>query len=240
MHPKYGAMVALRAAHIAGRADRKIEKPVRSELQNLPAVMPLGRQPVGDDHGSGRVVQSGLDVVEAEDGADGRHVERSVAERDPARHPQPRCGFAHALAAPVTVFVGHCEDAPFPAGADKKGAFLAPGHLPSVGDFREGLDDEALREMDGGEAIVLDRPDRPEESGGEKQGQDESSHDPTHMWEALRLPIYRGKPAMFRRHPSASAIKASTCRRAGASLDPRALYRRAASTMIRPRPRRSK
>ena len=63
-----------------------------------------------------------------------------------------------------------------------------PGHLPCIGDFREGLDDEALREMDGGEAIILDRPDRAEESGGEKQGQDESSHDPTHMWEARRLP----------------------------------------------------
>ena len=158
------------------------------EFQHLPAVMPVGRQPVGDDHGSGRIVQSRLDVVEAEDGADGRHIERPVAERDPARHPQPRCDFAHALAAPVTVFVGHCEDASFPAGADEKGAFLAPGHLPCIGDFREGLDDEALREMDGGEAIILDRPDRAEESGGEKQGQDESSHDPTHMWEARRLP----------------------------------------------------
>ena len=69
---------------------------------------------------------------------------------------------------------------------------------------------------------------------------------------------------MFRRHPSASTIDASTCRRAlvppstvvrrvradedlpGARRrsdptdDPWALYRRAASTMIRLRPRRSK
>ena len=68
---------------------------VRPEpVQHLPAVMPLGRQPVGDNHGSGRIVQSRLDVVEAEDNADGRHVERPVAERDPAPEQQltPRQG----------------------------------------------------------------------------------------------------------------------------------------------------
>ena len=137
MHPKDGAVVALRAAHIARRADREIEKAVWPELQHLPAVMPLGRQPVGDDRRGRRIVQSRLDVVEAEDGADGRHVERPVAERDPARHPQPRCDLAHALAAAVAVFVGHREDPSFPAGADEEGAFLAPGHLPCIGDFRE-------------------------------------------------------------------------------------------------------
>ena len=156
------------------------------ELQHLPAVMPVGRQPVGDDHGSGRIVQSGLDVVEAEDGADGRHVEGSVAERDPARHSQPRCDLAHALATTVAVFVGHREDAPFPAGAHEEGAFLAPGHLPCIGDFRDGLDDEALREMDGGEAIVLLSGGGDEESGAEQQGQDEGSHDRSHMWGSRR------------------------------------------------------
>ena len=68
---------------------------------------------------------------------------------------------------------------------------------------------------------------------------------------------------MFRRHPGTRAIDASTCRRAGAPStvfrsiradddlpgarrrsdpadDPWTLYRRAASTTIRPRPRRSK
>ena len=181
MHPKDGAVVAFRAAHIARRADRKIEKTVRSELQHLPAVMPVGRQPVGDDHGSGRVAQSRLNLVEAEDGVDRRHVERPVAERDPARHPQPRCDLAHALATTVAVFIGHCEDAPFPAGADEEGAFLPPGHLPCIGDFREGLDDEALREMDGGEAIVPFCSGGAEESGAEQQRQDEGFHDPTHM-----------------------------------------------------------
>ena len=151
-----------------GAPDGKIEKPVRPELQHLPTVMPLGRQPVGDDRGSGRVVQPGLDVVEAKDSADGRHVEGSVAERDPARHSQPRCDLAHALAAAVAVFICHCEDAPFPAGADEEGAFLPPGHLPCIGDFREGLDDEALREMDRGEAIVLLSRGGDEESDAEQ------------------------------------------------------------------------
>ena len=149
--------------------------------------MPVGRQPVRDDHRGRRVVQSRFDVVEAEDGADGRHVERPVAERDPARHPEPRCDLPHTLAAAIAVFVGHREDAPFPAGTDEKGAFLAPGHLPCIGDFREGLDDEPLREMDGGEAIVPLCSGGAEESGAEQQGQDDGSHDPTHMREARRL-----------------------------------------------------
>ena len=264
MHPKNAAVVTLRAAHVARRADRKIEKPVRSELQHLPAVMPLGRQPVGDDYGSGRVVQPGLDVVEAEDGADGRHVERPVAERDPARHPQPRCDLAHALAAAVAVFVGHREDAPFPAGADEEGAFLAPGHLPCVGDFREGLDDEALRQMDGGEAIVLLCPGGDEETDAEQQGQDDGSHDRTHMWGSRRLsqcaePSRRCSGAIPAQDRSKQALAQGPVllstvvrrvradddlpgagRRSDPADDPWTLYRRAALTMIRPRPRRSK
>ena len=128
-HPKDGAVVARRATHIARRADREVETAVWPEFQHLPAVMPVGRQPVGDDHGSGRIVQSRLDVVEAEDGADGRHVERPVAERNPTRHPQPRCDLAHALAAAVTVSVGHREHAPFPAGragTPRRGATGSP------------------------------------------------------------------------------------------------------------------
>ena len=264
MHPKDGAVVALRAAHIARRADREIEKAVRSELQHLPAVMPLRRQPVGDDRGSGRVVQPGLDVVEAEDGADGRHVERPVAERDPARHPQPRCDLAHTLAAAVAVFVGHREHAPFLAGADEEGALLAPGHLPCIGDCREGLDDEAFREMDGGEAIVPLCPGGDEESGAEQQGQNDGSHDPTHMREARRrsqctepsrrcsgaIPAQgRSKQALAQgpvllstvvRRVRADDDLPGAGRRSDPADDPWTLYRRAASTTIRPRPRRSR
>ena len=264
MHPKDSAVDALRAAHVARRADRKIEKPVRSELQHLPAVMPLRRQPIGDDRGSGRVVQPGLDVVEAEDGADGRHVERPVAECDPARHPQPRCDLAHALAAAVAVFVGHRKDATFPAGADEEGAFLTPGHLSCIGDFREGLDDEALREMDGGEAIVLLSRGGDEESHAEQQGQDDGSHDPTHMREARHRsqcteasrPCSGAIPAQGRstqalaggpvppsavvRNVRADDDLPGAGRRSDPADDPWTLYRRAGSTTIRPRPRRSR
>ena len=263
-HPKDGAVVALRAAHIARRADREVEKAVWPEFQHLPAVMPVGRQPVGDDHGSRRGVQSRFDVVETEDGADGCHVEGSVVERDPARHPESRCDLAHALATTVAVFIGHREHAPFPAGADEEGAFLAPGHLPCIGDFREVLDDEALREMDGGEAIVLLCRGGDEESNAEQQGQDDGSHDLTHIWGSRRLSQCTEAsrrcsgtiPAQGRsmqtlagglvphstvvRRVRADEDLPSARRRSDPTDDPWPLYRRAASTMIQPRPRRSK
>ena len=226
--------------------------------------MPVGRQPVRDDHRDRRVVQSRLDVVEAEDGADGCHEEGPVVERGPARHPEPRCDLAHALAMTVAVFIGHREHAPFPAGADEEGAFLAPGHLPCIGDFREGLDDEALREMDGGEAIILLCRGGDEESDAEQQGQDDGSHDRTHMWGSRRLSQCteanqrcsgaipaQGRsmqalagglvpPSTVVRRVRADEDLPGARRRSDPTDDPWTLYRRAASTMIRPRPRRSK
>ena len=188
----------------------------------------------------------------------------TIVERDPARHPQPRCDLTLALAAAIAVFIGYREDAPFPAGADEECAFLAPGHLPCIGDFREGLDDEALREMDGGEAIVPLCSGGAEESGAEQQGQDDGSHDPTHMREARRLsqcteasrrcsgaiPAQERSmqalagglvvPSTVFRSIRADDNLSGARRRSDPTGDPWTLYRRAASTMIRPRPRRSK
>ena len=92
----FGVPIGVRLADVARRADRNVELAVGPEGDELAAVVAVGRKAVGDDHRLRRIVEAALDVVEAQDAVDGRHVERAVAKRDARRLAQVRCDRAHA------------------------------------------------------------------------------------------------------------------------------------------------
>ena len=86
----FGVAIGIRLADVARRADRHVQLAVRAEGDELPAVVAVGREAVGDDDRRRRIGEAALDVVEAQDAVDRRHVERAVAERDARRLAQSR------------------------------------------------------------------------------------------------------------------------------------------------------
>jgi hypothetical protein len=72
-------------ADVAGRADRHVEESVRTECDELPAVVCVLGERVRHDGGRGRVLKPPLDVVEAQEARDLRDVERAVLHRHAVR-----------------------------------------------------------------------------------------------------------------------------------------------------------
>lgn len=134
-------------AHVAWRSDRDVEPAVRSEADELPAMVGFVRERVVHDHRSGRICQAVFDVVKAEHPAHLRHVEGAVAERDPVGHLQAP-GDGEDLPVPPPAVPG--RDGiylSFFPGADEQGAFRSKGQGSRAGEpsFVE-FDGESLRQ----------------------------------------------------------------------------------------------
>src|SRR5262245_13472201 len=79
------AVLALRLAHVARRADADVELPIGPEAKRPEPVVAIARQVVDDDRRLRRALEARLDVVVAQDARDLADVQRAVAERDAVR-----------------------------------------------------------------------------------------------------------------------------------------------------------
>ena len=163
--------VALRIGFtdVAGCADRHIQLAVRPEGDEFPAVVGLARQPVGDQCGWGRVVEPALDVVEAQDAADRRHVQAAVAVGHSHRHLQV-AGHHDRCLRPVGRIEAQRMHATGTHRPDEQRAAIgvgAPqGHLARVVHARPQRDRETGRQLD-----LLQRKGSLRHGTGTRQGQ---------------------------------------------------------------------
>ena len=74
-----GVHIRIRCADVARRADRHVEPAIRTEGDELPAVMAVPGQFVEYDDWLWRGLQIGFDLIEAQDAADFGHVQRTIA-----------------------------------------------------------------------------------------------------------------------------------------------------------------
>ena len=120
-------------AHVARRADRHIEEPVRADRQVLPAVVSPIRQFVGNDLGPRPVTVGRLDVGVAQDAVERRDVEIPAEQGNAARHGQAR-GEGDDLGIRICI-VGRNNGVHLPgaARADEQEAGVGEGHLPRIG-----------------------------------------------------------------------------------------------------------
>src|SRR5688500_6551062 len=120
-------------AHVARRTDRYVEKSVGTEADELPSVMPVDRQLVGDNRRRTGVLQLRLDVVEADDAIDLRYIQRTVPERHAVRHvPQAADDGDDAIGLAVFVIVAQRVDAAGVPRAGENGAAWALCERPHV------------------------------------------------------------------------------------------------------------
>lgn len=166
-------------ADVARRANGHVELPVGTEVDELPAVMAVGREVVADDDRCGRIVEVGLDVVVACDPRILSDVEVAVMHRDTVRRVETVGDDDDALAAAVAVLVADGPDAVVGAGADEDRALRAERQRAGVGDLGVDLDGEAgrhlqvARSLSGG--VVIAAGGR-QQRRGQHQGKSRSWH----------------------------------------------------------------
>ena len=106
LHPQDGRHHGRRHADVARRADRHVQQVVGTEGDELPRVAGLRvRQAVTHDDRRGRRVEVPLDVVEPQQPARGRHVERAVSHRDAVGLIEPAGDHHHAVGLVVAVAI---------------------------------------------------------------------------------------------------------------------------------------
>ena len=120
-------------AHVARRADGHVQQAIGAEADELPSVMPIARQLVGDDRRRAGVLEVRLDVVEANHAVDLGHIQRAVAERDAVRHvPQTADDRDDAIRFAVLVLVAQRVHVARVPGAGEHRAARALGERPHV------------------------------------------------------------------------------------------------------------
>jgi hypothetical protein len=135
-------------ADVAGGSDRHIELAVGSEGQELPAVVPFGRQLERRRHVDRlrRAVELVLDAVETQHLVDRGDVERAVAEGQPVGLGR---SLDQDLVRALAALVGDRVDAVDGARADEDRALVAARHHARAGHaMRPQLDLEALRHLE--------------------------------------------------------------------------------------------
>ena len=139
--------VGIGLADVARRADGHVELAVGSERDELASMLAVGRKPVRHDDRLRRIVEPALDVVEAQDTTDGRHVERSIAERNACRLAQVRRDRADGPGSLSAGRGGDRIDVPADRAREQR-AVGAECHLPRAGHARDELDREPGRKPD--------------------------------------------------------------------------------------------
>ncbi len=142
-----GVAVFVGRADIAGGADRHIQIAIRAKGDKLPSVMRFGGEAIAYHNGLGRVVQAGIDVIQADDPRGRGGVKRAVAEGHAYRHgqaggdgPELRGGRQR---------VADCIHLAFAAGADKERAPRRQGHATCFRHLRaQQFDAKAWRQLD--------------------------------------------------------------------------------------------
>ena len=132
VHADQLAVCRRRVADVARRTDRHVQLAVRAERDELPAVVRLGGQLVGDYRGLGRVVQVVLDVAQHQDPAHRGNVQIAALERHAHRQLQAAGDHPHLLGDAVAVRVGQRVDLAGAVGADEHRALRAQRDLARV------------------------------------------------------------------------------------------------------------
>jgi hypothetical protein len=139
-------------ADVAGRADRHVEPAVGAEGDELPAVVGIARQAVGDGDRCRGLVEPPVDVIVAQDATDRADIQRAVLPGQTAGHLQA-VGDTHHGTGPPSRVEAHRMDLAGAARADIQhaafGIDAAQRHLPRVVHPRPELDGKARRQLDG-------------------------------------------------------------------------------------------
>ena len=132
VHAHYRRITRIRAlADVARCAHGNVQLAVGAESDELPPMMSVGRETRVDHDRFRGIFQAVFDVVVPENPADLGDVERSVAKRNPTRHPEPAVQDNHLVGGEVSVPVPNGVDVPCAAGADEEGAGQVPWPSPA-------------------------------------------------------------------------------------------------------------
>ena len=204
-HPVDRGVHGLGLADVARRAHRDVEQTVRSEGDELPAVVAVLRE-LADDDGLGRIREARLDPVVTEHAVHLRHVERAVAEGDAVRHVQAARD-AHDLSG-AAGRIAHGEDRAPLTVADEERPGRTHRHRPRVRDAGVEADLETGRELD---LVERQRPVGPrrERTGGGRPNKSEGgegSPPPNEKFRLLHRPRLSVR-SVFRQFPSSGQVE---------------------------------
>jgi hypothetical protein len=139
-------------ADVAGRADRHVKLAVGAEGDELPAVVDIARQAVGNHRRRRRSGEAIVNVIVAQDAVHRADIQRAMAPGQAAGHVQSGGDSDHGAGA-IGGVEAHRVHRAGPARADIKhatpGAYRAQRHLPGIVHARPELDGKARRQHDG-------------------------------------------------------------------------------------------